>query len=226
MEVIRKLIQDYTILFVFVNILEGILSLYLLLSPKKREWFDSVICLYGGFLFGMVPAFLILEDIFVALICCMLLSAAFIFVQNKLKTGLYLPLGILIFKILLIAGITLLADQYSSNMFGFYLKVMFVSVLVFCVINIPYEVPAEQQHCIIRLFALSQLSGAIIQFYRNDYIAFDKGLYDIKESVSFFLYLLKVDFWIFDYQYPYIMCFLVLLFIYFIWRKSISYFKK
>ncbi|WP_207664019.1 hypothetical protein, partial [Clostridium sp. AM49-4BH] len=59
----------------------------------------------------------------------------------------------------------------------------------------------RQQLGLIRLFALLEISGGVIQLYKNDFLSFGKDLYDRQESVSLFLYLLRVDFWIFDYQY-------------------------
>lgn len=117
-------------------------------------------------------------------------------------------------------------EQYSLNKFDFYLLLMFVSLFAFMLINIPYELSIEKQNYIIKSFALLELSGVILQFYRNDYLAFEKDLYDIKESVSFFLFLLKIDFEIFDYQDLYIICFLTLVIVYFIVKEAYKFLKK
>lgn len=214
METVTNIIHDYTFVFDLVNILELIMSLLLLIFSGKRKWPDYIVCFYGGFLFGIIPFLVILENIFVAFIGSFILSLTIMFLQKKLNTKLYIPLEILLFKILLIVGIAFFDEQYSFNKLSFYLIVMLVSLFVFLIINIPYEVPMEQQHVIITLFALLELSGGILQFYRNDYIAFEKDLFSVKESVSLFLYLLKVDFGIFDYQELFIMCFFALLILY------------
>lgn len=103
-------------------------------------------------------------------------------------------------------------------MFDFYLILMCISVFVFGIINRLHELSMRQQLGLIRLFALLEISGGVIQLYKNDFLSFGKDLYDRQESVSLFLYLLRVDFWIFDYQYLYIICFLFVLFIYIILR--------
>ena len=82
----------------------------------------------------------------------------------------------------------------------------------------------RQQLGLIRLFALLEISGGVIQLYKNDFLSFGKDLYDRQESVSLFLYLLRVDFWIFDYQYLYVICFFVLLLVYLVCRKIAGYY--
>ena len=218
-----KSIHDYTILFVLINIFELIMSLILLLL-KKRDWQDYLLCFYGGFLFGMIPSFVMTENITAAFILCIVLSVVLIYIQKKYKTKLYIPLGIVTFKILLVIAITIFAEQYSFNMLKYYLIIMFVSMLLWAIINLLHELTLRQQQYVIWLLALLEFSGAMMQFYRIDYASFEKDLLS-KESIPFFLYLLKVDFWIFDYQYLYIICFFVFLFIYFVWRKIISMFK-
>lgn len=224
MEIITKIINSYTHLLDFVNFLDLILSLFFLIFPKKREWQDYIICFYGGFLFGIIPLFAVLGDILAAFIGSVILSSVLIYLQNNLKTDLYLPLGIVVFKTLFIVAIALYDEQYSTNRFAFYLLLVFFSIVVFFTINIPYEIPIKVQHCIIRLFALLELSGTVVQIYRNEYSAFNKDLCD-KEPISLFLYLLKVDYSKFDYQYLYIMCFVLFLLIYLILLKIISLFK-
>lgn len=226
MQDIKIIIHNYTFVFDFVNMLELTLSLLLLISPKREKWHDYVLCLYGGFLFGIVPIFIISGNVFVAFIGSLIFSLILMLLQKQLKTKLYIPLEVLLFKILLIVGIMFLGEQYSFNKFNFYLLLMLASLFVFWMINLLYELPTEKQNYIIRLFALLEFSGVILQIYRNDYIAFEKDLYDIKESVSLFLYLLKVDFEIFDYQYLYIICFLALFILYIILGKIYKLLKK
>lgn len=103
---------------------------------------------------------------------------------------------------------------------------MFISVMLFCIINLLCDYSYDRQYLVIKLFALLELSGVLIQLYRIDLTYFEKDLFDNKVSISLFLYLLKVDFWIFDYQYIYIMCFFILLLMYLICKKFINYCKK
>ena len=65
-----------------------------------------IILLYGGFLFGLIPLFVVFENILVADLGCILLTVAFIYLHNKLETRIYMPLLIMIYKILLVIGIT------------------------------------------------------------------------------------------------------------------------
>ena len=218
MTIIIEIIHNYTIVLELVNILVLIINLSLLLFQKKNKWYDYIILLYGGFLFGLIPLFVVFENILVADLGCILLSVAFIYLHNKLETRIYMPLLIMIYKILLVIGITFFSEQYSLHMFDFYLILMCISVFVFGIINRLHELSMRQQLGLIRLFALLEISGGVIQLYKNDFLSFGKDLYDRQESVSLFLYLLRVDFWIFDYQYLYIICFLFVLFIYIILR--------
>lgn len=221
-----KMLLNNTALFVVINTLDLIISMFLLFFPKKKDWQDYIICFYGGFLFGMVPLFVVLMDIAAAFVGCIFLSLLLLFLQRGLRARLYMPLGIVISKILLIAGIALFAEQYSLNMLNFYLAVLLAAVLLFLSVNMLCGVQEEWQHNIIRLFALLELSGVVLSFYRMDYTAFGKDLFSQRESVSFFLYLLKVDFEIFDYQPLYIMCFFALLFLWFAWKRVERYCKE
>ena len=217
MTIIIEIIHNYTIVLELVNILVLIINLSLLLFQKKNKWYDYIILLYG-FLFGLIPLFVVFENILVADLGCILLTVAFIYLHNKLETRIYMPLLIMIYKILLVIGITFFSEQYSLHMFDFYLILMCISVFIFGIINRLHELSMRQQLGLIRLFALLEISGGVIQLYKNDFLSFGKDLYDRQESVSLFLYLLRVDFWIFDYQYLYIICFLFVLFIYIILR--------
>lgn len=221
-----EIMQNYTIVLELVNILVLIINAVLLFFQKKRKWCDYIICLYGGFLFGMIPLFVVSGSTLAAGLGCILLTAAFIHLHNKLETRIYIPLLIIIFKILLVIGITIFEEQYSLHMFGFYLVLMFVSVFVFGIINLLHELSVRQQLGLIKLFALLEISGGVIQLYKNDLISFGKDLFDRKESVSLFLYLLRVDFGIFDYQYLYIICFLFVLFIYIVLKIILNNIQK
>lgn len=218
-------LYNHTNLFVFINILELIIGIFMIVLPSKEEWWNHVICFYGGFLFGLIPFSLIFENIAIAIIACILFSVALICSYHYFRSRLNIALAIVIFKMLLILGVTLFAEEYSSNGFRFYLIIMMISVLAFCMISMIYELPSEKQYWVSGLFGLMELSGAILQSYRMDYADFNKDLLS-GESISCFLYFLKVDFWIYDYQFPFIICFLGLLFFYLIWRKTLSYCKK
>ena len=50
-----------------------------------------------------------------------------------------MPLLIMIYKILLVIGITFFLEQYSLHMFDFYLILMCISVFVFGIINQLHE---------------------------------------------------------------------------------------
>lgn len=220
-----KITESYNIFNQCINVLELITSLFLLTS-KKKEWNEYVICFYGGFLFGIIPFFVIIENILIALIGCIFLSLMLCALQKKTKRKLYIPLEIVMFKTLLIIGISLFDEWYSINKLNYFLFNLFVTVMLFCIFNILYEIPLDKQHYINEWFALLELSGIIIQSYRVDFTYFGKDLYDSKESVSVLFYLLKVDFWIFDYQYLYMACFFALFIAYLVCKKIASYYKK
>ena len=127
MTIIIEIIHNYTIVLELVNILVLIINLSLLLFQKKNKWYDYIILLYGGFLFGLIPLFVVFENILVADLGCILLTVAFIYLHNKLETRIYMPLLIMIYKILLVIGITFFSEQYSLHMFDFYLILMCIS---------------------------------------------------------------------------------------------------
>lgn len=224
MKIIVEMVYNYAFLFDLINVIALILNLLMLL-PKNRVWHDYIICFYGGFLAGIVILFVSLESIFVACfgsVCCSLLL---IYLHNKFNSRIYIPFVIILFKILLVFGMTIFEKEYSLHMFHFYVILMLVSVLVFFVVTIMHKFSQRQKYYLVKLFALLETSGVIVQLYRRDYVSFVKFLDNRTDSVSFFLYLLRVDFWIFDYQYLYILCFLFLLFGYAIFIHSIKFFK-
>lgn len=218
-----KITESYNIFNECVNVLELIISLFLLTS-KKKEWNEYIICFYGGFLFGIIPFYVIIENIPIALTGCIFLSLMFCVFPKKAKQKLYIPLEIVMFKTLLIIGITLFDEWYSINKLKFFWLSLLVSLILFCIVKTVYEIPLDKQLYINVWFALLELSGVIIQSYRVDFTYFGKDLYDSKESISVLLYLLKVDFWIFDYQYLYVICFFVLLLVYLVCRKIAGYY--
>lgn len=93
---------------------------------------------------------------------------------------------------------------------------MCISVFVFGIINQLHELSMRQQLGLIRLFALLEISGGVIQLYKNDFLSFGKDLYDRQESVSLFLYLLRVDFGYLIINifilYAFCLCYLYILF--------------
>lgn len=220
-----KITESYNIFNVYINVLELLISLFILAS-KKKEWNKFIICFYGGFLLGMIPIYMIAENIYVALTGCVFLSVVLCILQKNVKQKLYIPLEIVMLKISLIISITLFDEWYTANKLKVFLLSLFVSVVLFFIVTIVYEIPLEKQRYINELFALLELSGVIIQLYRVDFSYFEKALlYDNKESISVLLYMLKTDFWIFDYQYLYVMCFFVLLLVYFVGRKVVIRYK-
>lgn len=61
-DMIYNVIQNYTPLFVAINVVEGIIGLLMFLIPDKKGWQGFLVCLYGGFLFGMIPFYYIFEN--------------------------------------------------------------------------------------------------------------------------------------------------------------------
>ena len=61
MTIIIEIIHNYTIVLELVNILVLIINLSLLLFQKKNKWYDYIILLYGGFLFGLIPLFVVVS---------------------------------------------------------------------------------------------------------------------------------------------------------------------
>lgn len=158
----------------------------------------------------------------VMFIGCMLLSSVFIF-ANYFWTKKVIPIGVVLFKIILIFGSILFEEYYSINRLDFFLKAMLFSMIVLFVINLFYDLSEKNKRIFISgLFGVLELGGSIIQFYRMDYTQFDKDFFSKRESVSLILCLLKVDFWIFNYQYLFLFIIIALFIIFFIWRKILK----
>lgn len=200
--------------FLGINFLE-LLAGILLLFPSKKSWREYLVVFYGGFLFGMLPFFLISEDLVITLAACICLSCTCIFLHYRHKDQGILPVIVVCFKVILILGVTLLQDYYLENKVEFYFICMLLSMIISGMVLMFFDLASERwMQIICPVFGILEISGAMLQFYRIDYLAFAKDFFSVRESVPFFLYLLKCDFWIFDYQTLFLAFILVLLMLY------------
>ena len=219
---INSMIENYVILFTIIKIVESVIGVFMFCVPDKRGVQEYLICMYGGFFFGLVPIYMLFDTMIVMFIGCMLLSSVFIF-ANYFWTKKVIPIGVVLFKIILIFGSILFEEYYSINRLDFFLKAMLFSMIVLFVINLFYDLSEKNKRIFISgLFGVLELGGSIIQFYRMDYTQFDKDFFSKRESVSLILCLLKVDFWIFNYQYLFLFIIIALFIIFFIWRKILK----
>lgn len=187
---------------------------FMFFVPDKRGVQEYLICMYGGFFFGLIPLYMLFDTMIAIFIGSMFLSGAFIFVNYCWKKKV-IPIGVVLFKINLIFGSTLFEEYYSMNRLDFFFKAMIFSLIVLCVINLFYDLSEKNKRIFISgLFGVLELGGSMIQFYKIDYTYFDKDLFDKRESVSLLLCLLKVDFWIYNYQYIFLFIIVVLLIIF------------
>lgn len=223
---IHSSIGNYVMLFTAINIVEFMIGAFLFCVPDKSGAREYLICAYGGFFFGAIPLYMLFDTVTAALIGCMLLSLVFVF-ANYFWTKKVVPAGVVLLKVMLIFGSVLFEQYYSVHRLDFFLKAMLFSVLVLLAINFFYDLSEQKWRILISgLFGVLELGGSMIQFYRMDYTYFDKELFSKRESVSLILYLMKVDFWIFDYQYLFLFIIIALLILYFVWRKILQRFQR
>ena len=189
----------------YSNILFGVYCLsmlagVILLLPVKRRWREYLMAVYGGFLFGMIPFWYLSENIVIALSACMLLSALFVFVQHCYGKKISLAFVIMLFQMMLILGVSIWENAYSRNPLGFYLTVMLLSMIISGGAHFLTDLTTEKwSRVICTIFGIVMLASTMFHFYRMDYSDFEKDLL-AGESVPFFLYLLGIDYWIYDYQ--------------------------
>lgn len=220
MEILRNCIQNHAVIFVGINILEFAAGLLLCLFPLKKAWQDYLVCVYGGFLFGMVPAFYISESVLFMLGSSIVLAAAFVLLQHFYQEKIYLPVLVVVMKVILIAeSIILYETADSEQSIEFFMLAMVLSLIVYVCMHFVIDPAAIQSHFILALFGAMEVVGAVLQFYRMDYSYFAKELYSKEGVLGFFLYILKVDYSYFDVNYLFVMGLLVVLVGYFAWKK-------
>lgn len=219
---INSMLGNYIILFTVINIVELAMGVFMFFVPDKKGVQEYLVCLYGGFIFGAIPFYLLFDSGIAVITGCIVLSIIFICI-NYFWTKKVIPIGVILFKIILILGSSLSEEYYSSNRLGFYIKAMLLSMLILFGINLLYDLSEKNKRILITgLFGVLELGGAIIvQFYKVDYTRFDKDFFSKRESVSLILCLLKVDFWIFNYQYLFLFIIIALLLLFFVWRKIV-----
>lgn len=219
-------ISDYVMLFTIINIVEFVIGVFMFCVPDKRGVQEYLVCMYGGFFFGAIPLYMLFDTVAAVLIGCMFLSMTFVF-SNYFWTKKIIPAGVVLLKVLLIFGSVLFEQYYSVHRLDFFFKAMLFSMIALFVINLLYDLSEQNKRILISgLFGVLELGGAIIQFYRMDYTHFDKDFFSKRESVSLILCLLKVDFWIFNYQYLFLFIIIALLIIYFVWRRILRRFQR
>lgn len=223
---IHSAIDDYVMLFTVINIVEFVIGAFMFCVPDKRGAQEYLVCAYGGFFFGAIPLYMLFDTVTAVLIGSVFLSVILVF-ANYFGTKKVIPAGVVLLKVVLIFGSVLFEQYYSVHWLDFFLKAMLFSMLVLLAINFFYDLSEQNKRILISgLFGVLELGGSMIQLYRMDYTYFDKDLFSKRESVSLILCLMKVDFWIFDYQYLFLFIIIALLIIYFIWRKILQRFRR
>lgn len=213
---------NYFSLFIIMNILEFIIGLIMFLLPDKKGWLEYLICFYGGFFLGVIPFYLLFNTVISVFVGCAIVSGFFIYINRNWDKKM-IPFGIVILKLNMILGCTFFEEYYSSNRLNFFILAIFLTSIIFWGISFLYgSLPDRVRLFIVGLFGILELSGSIVQFYRIDYTIFDKDLFSKEESLSLILYLCKVDYWIFDYQYFFLSVIVLFLFIFIIWRNVLK----
>lgn len=217
-------IKHYSFILFWVNVLAMMVGVLLLL-PVVGRWREYLIAIYGGFLFGMVPFYYLSENMVFVVLGCIVLSILFVFIHDYYGKKISLPFVVAFFQMLLILGVLIWYDAYSSNPFEFYLTFMLLSVILSVGMHLLTDLTTEKWSRIIcPIFGIVVIAAAVMHFYRMDYDYF--GKYLPEESVPFFLNLLGIDFGIFDYQYPFLFLVVALLMVYgffagvFLWVKK------
>lgn len=222
MSILRESIHNYAWIYILINALELFLGLLFCAIPTRKRWQDYIVLAYGGVLLGMIPAFYLSESVACMLLSCLVLSFLLIAFHYQFQDILPIPVFIIFFKIVLLFGVTLFYPDHLEDKLEIFIISLFISVFCFIAFCYASDLEAKKLQFFDRVFGVTELCGALFQFYRMDYSSFDKVLQEKRESVSFFLYLLKVDYWIFEYQYLFVLAIFLLLVLYFIGKKFLS----
>ena len=213
-------IVDYSNIFISINILKLIVVIFILLFPNKKNWAEFAICIYGGFLVGLIPAFYIFESLSCMLVGSFTIGGAGVFLQRYFKSKTMLPTTIVLIKILLIIVVTIGEERFFNNFWSVYPLLVFVPFLFVFLFKYFFD-SMKQVHFLYEFFAIMELCGCLIQLYRSDYSYFNKYLDETMGVVEFILYLLRIDFWIFDFQYLFLTLIVIFWGMYIVFRKML-----
>ena len=218
-------IKHYSFILFGMNGLAMLEGVFLLL-PVVGRWREYPIIIYGGFLFGMIPFYYLSENMVFVVLGCIALSILFVFIHDCYGKKVSLPFVVVFFQMLLILGVLIWYDAYSSNSFEFYLTFMLLSVILSVGMHLLTDLTTEKWSQIVcPIFGIVVIAASVIHFYRMDYSYFEKDFL-AGESVPFFLNFLGIDYGIFDYQYPFLFLVVALLMVYglfagvFLWAKK------
>ncbi|MDE6568553.1 MAG: hypothetical protein K2K70_12590, partial [Lachnospiraceae bacterium] len=169
-------IKHYSLILFWVNVL-AMLAGVILLLPVVGRWREYLIPIYGGFLFGMIPFYYLSENMVFVVLGCIALSIFFAFIHNCYGKKVSLPFVVAFFQIILILGIRIWYDSYSSKPFEFYLTFMLLSVILSVGMHLLTDLTTEKWSRIIcPIFGIVVIAAAVRHFYRMDDSYFEKDL--------------------------------------------------
>lgn len=148
------------------------------------------------------------------------IGGAGVFLQRYFKSKTMLPTTIVLIKILFIIVVTFGEERFFNNFWSVYPLLVFVPFLFVFLFNYFFD-SMKQVHFLYEFFAIMELCGCLIQLYRSDYSYFNKYLDETMGVVEFILYLLRIDFWIFDFQYLFLILIVVFWGMYIVFRKML-----
>lgn len=215
MEFIRICIRSNQL--VYFNYLCLIMGIMILVFPYKlRKIWNWVLCIYAGGIAGFILGFLFFENAQGTLAGCIGGIAISAGINYAIERGqFFLVSSFVLIKLLFIPIMLLYIDDYSVPMF---LLSIFVCFALGFIVSSFYKKGKAVIWC-YAIFGVLETSANIIAVFKYDSLALDKFLYDESGMIQFFLYLLKVDFTLSDYQWPFIFLILFLGIIEIVWYK-------
>lgn len=217
MEFIKICIQSKQL--ICFNYLGLVMGIMLLVFPYKlKKIWSWGLCIYIGGIAGFILGFLFFENAQGTLAGCIGGIAISVIINYAIEVGhLFIVSSFVLSKLVFIL-IMLYVDDISFTMF--FASITFCLALGFIVSSF-----YRKEDFVIwfyAIFGVLETSANIIAFFKYESLILDKFLYDENGMIRFFLYLMKVDFSLSDYQWPFIFLILFLGVIEIAWYKNIK----
>lgn len=192
---------------VYFDYLGLAIGLMLLAFPHKlKKIWNWVLCIYSGGIAGVILGILFFENLQGTLAGCAVGIAVSVAISYAIEAGHLFIVSSFVFSKLVFAGIMLCADDCSFAMF--FTGIVLCLILGFMVSRLYGKMELTIWFYVI--LGVLETSANLIAIFKYNSLVMGKSLYDETGMVRFFLYLLKADFSLWNYQWNFI--FLILIF--------------
>lgn len=206
----------------YFDYIEFVLGVFFLVCPYKwNRLLRGILCAYAGLMLGSTAGFILVSGSFSGMLfggiggILVSLTLAYLIEDGSYLIGA----TIVVLKLLLIVTMVFVEECTMALFIGELILAVVIGVFLKEMLLEEEKRPLRQksQLTLCGVFGVLEISASVIGIYRFDVLSLGKYLYSEEESLNFFLYLMKVDYSVMDYQIPLIMLLVVLMLVEAVW---------